>query len=350
MSKKLLIYFFQLLLSLNLLGLQGSLHAMIKNEQLSSTLENEVVVATKRIPLEGFPKAFNPSIIQTNFGWLLTFRYLPEPKLKPWISHIGVVLLNESLEQISKPELIHTSLEMRKSPSQAEDARIFSYQDKMYLLYNDNIEITSPNNSERRDMFLAEISYDGEHFTVLSPFKLMHEGKYFKQKWQKNWVPFVWNETLLFSYSLAPHEVLAAELQTGCCQSLFMTSSTFPWKYGTLRGGTPAMLVDGEYLAFFHSSMVTRSESSKGKRMHHYYMGAYTFSSQPPFAMTHFTPAPIIEKGFYTVSDYDKRVIFPGGYVILGEFIYLAYGKDDMEVWVAIINKDELKKTMLEIP
>jgi hypothetical protein len=52
----------------------------------------------------------------------------------------------------------------------------------------------------------------------------------------------------------------------------------FCWNYGELRGGTEAKLVGGEYLAFFHSQGTIHSHSSMT-----YWMGAYTFSRDPPF-------------------------------------------------------------------
>ena len=82
------------------------------------------------------------------------------------------------------------------------------------------------------------------------------------------------------------------------------------------------------------------------KPLRHYYMGAYTFSPEPPFNIKKITTFPIIADGFYTPSDYDKRVIFPGGFVSDGEHIYIAYGKDDCEIWIATLDKEELKKNL----
>jgi predicted GH43/DUF377 family glycosyl hydrolase len=154
------------------------------------------------------------------------------------------------------------------------------------------------------------------------------------------------------SYSLIPHEVLYTDCLTGESVS-FVTSSLsnkkWKWNWGTLRGGTPAMLVNGEYLAFFHSSLEVVSLVSNGNCMHHYYMGAYTFSSEPPFEITKMTPMPLIAEGFYTSSPLPKRVIFPGGYVIRDTHFYLAYGKDDQEIWIASINKQRLKELLVPL-
>ena len=75
-------------------------------------------------------------------------------------------------------------------------------------------------------------------------------------------------------------------------------------------------------------------------------MGAYTFSPTPPFQITRFTPEPIVAEGFYTQSSQWKRVIFPGGFVVADPYIYVAYGKHDVEMWIATIDKAELKKAL----
>jgi predicted GH43/DUF377 family glycosyl hydrolase len=162
-------------------------------------------------------------------------------------------------------------------------------------------------------------------------------------------VPFDWHGQLLFAYGLNPHEIIMPDLNLGRCHPLCDSTFTTRWHWGEWRGGTPALLVDGEYLAFFHSSIQTRSPASKGMVMHHYYMGAYSYAGDPPFAMRSATREPIVSEGFYTYSSYEKRVIFPGGFAVVGSSIYVAYGKDDNELWIATLDKAELKKAMKPI-
>ncbi|MFI0434863.1 MAG: hypothetical protein ACH350_03920 [Parachlamydiaceae bacterium] len=311
----------------------------------------DIVTSIKKIILPEFPYAHNPSLVDTDEGLLLSFRYVPD-LLAPWISYIGVVFLNEDFEPISKPQLLNTRVGNPLIPSQSEDARLISYQGNLYVLYNDNHTLVNPTFEHRRDMYIARLFYQDQQFTLSEPLKLYHHEKYYSQKWQKNWVPFVWDDALLLSYSLRPHEVLYPDLTSG--RSIPFVISEFgnqkwEWKWGQLRGGTPALLVDDEYLAFFHSSIVTSSTASKGKAIHHYYMGAYTFSHEPPFHITQITSSPIIADGFYTSSNLPKQVIFPGGFIIRNGYYAVAYGKNDQEVWVAIINRKKLKKVLVPV-
>lgn len=305
-----------------------------------------VISSTFRIPLDEYPGAFNPSIVKINEGYILTFRYLPEPKEKPWVSYIGAALLNHDFKRIDSGELLDIRFNNLHTPSQAEDARIFKYQDGYYFTYNDNPDVTNTSSKDRRDIYIAQLSYHNGHFTASPPVKLIHPYMYEKRTWEKNWMPFVWNDTLFLSYSLHPHEILHANLETGECLPIFSTNSTSKWKWGEMRGSTPALLEDEEYLAFFHSGKEIISGATNNKKMWHYYIGAYTFSATPPFNISKISTLPINEKSFYVNSDNPKRVIYPGGFVVSGKNIYLAYGKDDIEIWIAVINKDKLMNSL----
>ena len=306
-----------------------------------------IVINSVRIPLNDFPKAHNPSLIKIDQGLLLVFRYLPDNK-KLNISRIGVMILDEHFNRISKPHLLDTRL-IGTSPSQSEDARVFAVNGELYLIFTDNLDVSSPSNQQRRDMYMCKLHYvDGEFFAGL-PTRLYHETEYQKFKWQKNWVGFDWCGELMLIYAPHPHEILYPDLHTGECYSIYKTCPKINWEWGTMRGGTAPIMMDGEYLAFFHSAIMTSSLASQGKKMWHYYMGAYTFSADPPFAMTSISPAPIVGDNFYTQSKFEKRVVFPGGVVDCGEHLLVAYGKDDSEVWITKISKDALKASMVPV-
>jgi predicted GH43/DUF377 family glycosyl hydrolase len=314
-------------------------------EGKSSKNQTDMIISTTQIKLKEFPCIWNPSLIKTKEGFLLTFRYCLAPE-RPWISYIGCVMLNDELKPISKAQLLNTREPGDLTSSQAEDARVFASNGKAYLIYNDNVEVECPRAEHRRDMFMAKIQFEKGQFRLTKPIKLFHPDKYQQRRIQKNWVPFDWKGNILLSYSLNPHEVIYPNLVNGECASISEVPFKNSWRWGEWRGGTPALLVDGEYLAFFHSSIFKSSSVSQGIAMHHYYMGAYTFSAEPPFEITSASTKPIIGDGFYTVSSSEKRVIFPGGFAAVGSTLYVAYGKDDNELWIAKIDKNKLKQSL----
>jgi predicted GH43/DUF377 family glycosyl hydrolase len=324
---------------------QEDLELDVAPKKLNS-LKKNIVVETKRIILNEFPNAFNPSIIEADFGYLLTFRYCP---LKPYdvVSYLGIVRLDHNFNPISPAQLIDTRFGNHQVPAQSEDARLFSLNGKLYIIYNDNPDVIMPSIFDRRDLYLAELYVSDGNYYLSYPLKLKHADKYSSILWQKNWVPFVSNGKLYFSYSIYGHEVLEANVETGICSTVHHTTMDYQWKFGSLRGGTPGILIGGKYYSFFHSSMYMTSYASKGKEMIHYLMGAYTFSAEPPYEILEITPAPIECRGFYTRSECDKRVIFPCGIIDAGDVIYVTYGKDDREMWVATIEKNKLDKCLI---
>jgi predicted GH43/DUF377 family glycosyl hydrolase len=322
----------------------------LQGSDLFNEPDQEIILAAKQIVFEQFPQAYNPSLIQVDNGFILIFRHCPERVYQSWLSDIGIVLLDENLNPVTEPELLNTRSKRSKTPSQAEDARIFSHRNKLYIIYNDNIDEIFFETWKRRDMFIAELQYSNGHFNLAPPLKVYNEEKYASVMQQKNWVPFEWNRNLYFSYSLNPHEVITPSIRNGACHLAYKSEPKIDWPYGKMKGSTPPLLVDGEYLAFFHSWEKMKSPSSFGHKLYHYFMGAYTFSTEPPFEITQISPKPIIGKDFYVPSLYsEKRVIFPGGFAVKNDRIYLAYGRNDCEIWIATIDKNALKKSLIRV-
>lgn len=307
--------------------------------------DNTIIIAEKKIEFDDYPGAFNPSLARIDNGYLLTFRYCPDPVFNPHISWIGIVHLNETFDPITEPQILNTRLVNQKIAPQAEDARLFFYRDRLFLLFNDNPHIDTPSLSDRRDMYIAELFSIQNSFQISIPLKLFYSAKN-SQLWEKNWVPFTLDQNLFFSYSILPHEVLQPNFFDGECFASFQTETPHLWKYGTVRGGTPALLIDGEYLSFFHSSVVIPPSRYWDTSCWFYFMGAYTFSPTPPFTITKMTQIPIFKEGFYDPDSYGKKVIFPGGFVDAGPVIYLAYGKDDCEIWIATLDKKALYQAL----
>lgn len=302
----------------------------------------------RKLTFKGFPEAYNPSLIASKDGLILVFRFHPKAD-KLHISNICVVQLNELLEPISEPQVLNTRDDDSPVPSQAEDARIFSYCGELYLIYNDNIDVEGHQRPMRRNLFIAKLKHIDDKFFLEKPVKLFHAVNFERQLIEKNWSPFEWNNHLLLTYTISPHEVLRVNLASGCCEPIYCTESGFYWKWGGLRGGTPARVIDGEYFAFSHSWAPMSSRASQFTSMVHYVAGAYTFNPDPPFEIRRVTPVPIICDSFYTQSDYWKRVIYPGGYAKFEDHVYLAYGRDDREIWIAKLSWKDIQDHLVPV-
>ena len=99
-------------------------------------------------------------------------------------------------------------------------------------------------------MYVVELFYNGEKFSAGEPECLRSTEEKTDMRYEKDWVPFDYQGELLLSYSLAPHRVLRPIFGTKSCETVSACSRSFPWNWGTPRGGTQALRDGDHYLAF----------------------------------------------------------------------------------------------------
>lgn len=172
-------------------------------------------------------------------------------------------------------------------------------------------------------------------------------------------MPFEYNGTLHFIQSIHPLHVLALTSVDGNRLATLRTvyrdtaNSTrpLPWlgqEYGShIRGGTPAILVRGVYLAFFHTQVNLKVFYS----LNTYFMGAVTFCPHPPFKMHSISVYPIVDRRLYEgnwVPKFHNYVVFPSGLVLEedGDHVLLSLGHQDMSAWVMRLEINSLFDTM----
>lgn len=314
---------------------------------------SDFVLETKQIRIPEHPTAFNPGIVRFNGMYLLSFRILPDPK-QTFTSEIGLILLNESFEPLGEPQLLTLRDEDSRVPPRAEDARLIVVNDKLYIVYDDNPEPRISKGGFR--VYVAEVYYDGEHFMADKIEALQYFEGESNQRREKSWVPFAYQNSLLLAYSLQPHIIFHPLLDgSGICETIATTIPRINWPWGELRGGTPALQENDHYLAIFHSSIDMTTQQSKGKRATHYFMGAYTFSTHPPFDLTAISANPIVGADFYEGRQYKPywkpiKCVFPCGYTADEHHLWVVYGRDDYEVWVAKLDKQRLLNSLIPIP
>lgn len=310
----------------------------------------DFVLEEKQIFIPGYPDAFNPSLIRWYDGRLLLSFRTRDP-LTHSTHLMGFAWLNEEFEVSGEVSLLSIYDAAPLKASRAQDPRLIQVGTTYYIAYNN---ILNDQNIEKRRMLVASLHYDHDHFYINNPHYLVDFVGDPKNFAEKNWAPFEYGGSLLFSYSLNPHRVFKPSLVNGHCETLACTTKKVQWKWGELRGGTPALLHEDHYLGFFHSAIDTITPFSKGKKITHYFMGAYCFEKEPPFALTHISPEPIQGATFYTGPDYPTwkplRVIFPGGFVFDDTYIWIVYGKQDYESWVVKIDKQKLLNSLTKVP
>lgn len=306
---------------------------------------DDFILETKQIIVPGFPGAFNASIIRWQGHLLLCFRIRDSKMVSTF--EMGLVWLDDDFNPISTPQILEIWGQNPSSYIKNQDPRLIIINQRLYILYSNFIDLDG---IITRRMFIAELQNDYEKFFIENPICL-HSFEKTKKRWEKNWVPFNYYENLLLAYSIIPHHILKPFLDSGTCTTISLAPSSIDWQWGELRGGTPAILDGNEYLAFFHSSKIMATAHSRGKKIQHYFMGAYTFAAQPPFAITRMSPRPIVGKNFYHGQEYPTwkplHVVFPVGLLADENYLWVTYGRQDFEIWVTKIDKKGLYKSLV---
>jgi predicted GH43/DUF377 family glycosyl hydrolase len=316
-----------------------------------------IVLKTKKISIENIQHPYNSSIIKlkNEKNYELFFRFdvkNPKPlinkKLK-FSSFIGKVSLDENFCVIGKTSIINTK------SNYSEDPRVFKINNKVYLTYND----LAKTKKYCRTIRLAELKSNNIDVNFITDLDL-HLNSI-----EKNWMPFEFFATkasnkLYFVYQMNPHKIL--NIENPKCNKIenilypdnpTLISKIWPEKWGVPRGGTPAQLVNGEYLSFFHSSFKSNLSNKTW-----YVMGAYTFEAKPPFRITKISRHPILFKNIYDIkhrnmTSKNLRCIFPAGYVVDKldgkQVLHVSCGINDSGTKIITIDKDNLIKSMKKI-
>jgi len=316
-------------------------------------MAQDYVIGVKQIKLSQYPYAFNPSIVRWRGKLVVSFRVLQNPSYaQPFNSDIGIVFLDDEFEVVGDPYILPLRRPESSVPNRAEDGRLIVCNDRLYCVYSDCEEERVTRGGFR--VYIAELSFENDRWHVdaerITWFTGMSENRR-----EKNWVPFVYNDTLLLAYSIDPHLIVQPERGTNSAYEVAYSSHQLPWNFGEIRGGTPAVRDGDEYLAFFHSAQRMATIHSHGENLMHYFMGAYKFSAEPPFNITRMSAQPIIGKQFYRGAEYTpyprwrkKYVVFPCGIMIDGDYVIVLYGRNDHEMWIAVLDKKQLYANMGE--
>lgn len=316
-------------------------------------LAQDFVLETKQIKIPEYPEAFNPSIVKWKDQILLSFRIIPDP-MQPFTSMIGLILLDKKWQPIGKAQILQLRSPYSTIPCRAEDSRLLYVGEQLYIVYSDHSGPMLSKGGFR--MVIAEVHHNAKRgFYLKNMHRIVHYPGANPTLREKNWVPFAHENNLMLAYQLSPHTLFQYHPSLGICTAAPSSPEQISWDWGILRGGTPALMLDSEeYLSIFHSVKKMETKQSNGKMINHYFMGAYTFEAKPPFRITKMSQEPIIGNNFYQGKSYKPywfptQCVFPCGMIIDEETIWISYGRQDHELWIAKLDKKRLLSAMIRL-
>lgn len=299
-----------------------------------------------------FVIATNPGVVKDEDGFLLVFRaectslfdYLFKHLTFNRTKKLGLCRLDHEFNVVSTPIYLKESAPGEKKSKQSpNDPRLVAFRGKYYAFYNDRY-FSAEENGFVRQLYMCEVMQDGFGAAKRLTFPLREEFTEKGQKFrhiEKNWSPFVFEDQLYLVYLIEPHVVIHLDVESGQCELVSECDYQKVWDFGIARGGTPCIKLGDQYLSLFHSPC-------KGFCLGHshpnvYIMGAYAFSSTPPFEIKGMTKKPIANETFFKGI---RKLIFPTALIDQGDDLLIFYGRDDKEMWVFKTPKDKLLNEM----
>jgi len=245
-----------------------------------------------------------------------------------------------------------------------EDARLFMDSDaNLHIIY-------SVKTQGKYGVYVARLhmNYSSNSFYLQFPIsRLLASHDQYSDN-EKNWSPFLYERRLdilvnnklpktLFVYSIVPHRIVMINESTAQgmhAVTVFVTATRTTWMYGAPRGGTPCELVRTrhglKYLSFFHSH---------GRYNHPailtWYMGAYLFEAEPPFAVEYMSREPLYPKALYDETEGGwaykavDYIVYPLGFVVNNGTVYLSVGKNDNSGWIIALDMTILVDNMISV-
>jgi predicted GH43/DUF377 family glycosyl hydrolase len=303
---------------------------------------------------------FNSSLVRNVEGkLLLVYRYGHNPPCQH--DKVAACYLDDELSVVkgsNTPLPLHTNYLQSAAARQkstvpfkqgehCEDPRAILFNNHVFVVYTDGWSIgVAKLNPET-----LQVVYS--HYLTTPSCIIPHPSKNHDGR-EKNWTPLPSKDskTLCFIYSDSPRTILQYKDEGDrlVYQCTLLCPTSLSWRYGCVRGGTPAIpFAKGQLITFFHSS------DQQSKNTIQYHIGAYVFQDEQPYRILKQTVVPLLsggptfgpkrERGSYS----HPFVVFPCGAVRLEDGGFLvSLGVNDVDVGLLKVSKDQLEDVLVD--
>lgn len=276
---------------------------------------------------------YNCAIAEAGRKQYLVTRHWERKGMRIWDSRIVVFSIEPGMK-LRDP--IRLEFPILTDYEQFEDPRVTFHEGKFYVCHCSWNRYETFHSRQIFSRFSANWKHE-ESWCVSYGF---NTSKDVGRGHEKNWTWFNHGGQWHMVYRFSPHVVCLTQREIVVREH--ETEAQIPWAYGEVRGGSNPVPVDGEYWSFFHSSLPWKNRQKR------YFMGAYAFRAQPPFAITRVTPEPL-----FVGSEYDTRILgcppvmFPCGALFKkDQWLVVGGVNDEACFWARIPHKDLIGKAV----
>ena len=248
---------------------------------------------------------------------------------------IGISKLDSELNPSDK---IILELPSKGTKGIQEDARFFTYNNKLHVIYTEIDHSVIP--QWHATMRLARLNDD---FTLDHMIPL-HYGSN-PDGIEKNWIFFTDGEKLNFIYDIRTSRVVNIHPNTGRVKKEYEDKQIY-YPYGILRGGTiPTKWDDDHLIAFNHTSTDFKWLDRR------YAFGAYLIQSKPPYKVTHLSIEPLVYGSRQNLfcGGGNGKCIFPCGHIERNGNFLVSCGVNDTFNCIIQIPREKIEESLIEI-
>jgi predicted GH43/DUF377 family glycosyl hydrolase len=293
------------------------------------TQEFPIVYETPTGPI--FPENFfNGSILHYKDRMLFCCR----ADQRPWFENIRLVVCELDFNFVPKTETIKfLNVGSDRGLFHVEDPRLFICNDSINIVYGDGYKV-----------YHAVLNDDlsCREWKNITTFGLLGIAEHDIR--EKNWTPFEYDNKVAVIYSDSPRVIFFP--YTGKC---VLSNQSIEWDFGQVRGGTPAIKWQGNYVTFFHSALNDNSKNWFEGRT--YFVGAYVFEPKPPFRVISMTKIPLMKGEIFPDNPIAPivKAVFPAGVARTHDSFYVSMGLNDSCTGVLRISKSLLEKILEKV-
>ena len=279
---------------------------------------------------EGF-KIFNPSISKTSQQHVMTFRCSNFTNCK------SNSLLDRfsNFKKLSKRNFkshvvlrFEASREMRLIDVELEGSKFDALEDVRPLEFKQSLILTgSARDSNDRMRMMFGVYDELRNRLSLKKLHIKNSEMLKEQRDEKNWMPFVMNDELMFVYSVNPHVILRCEVESGECVEVHRKQYDMP---ENIRGGHVAEH-EGDYYGVVHTRVSANSYLTRFYKFDRNFeivgvTDPFTFSDKPKYDTT--------------------QIQFASGILIEGDDVIVTYGEQDCESKVCVLKLKHLQQQL----
>jgi predicted GH43/DUF377 family glycosyl hydrolase len=307
-----------------------------------------MIKSMKLLKIPGLSKAaYNPAILAVSDGYIMAFRidnfikfYNPSERYHNYTSDIAMVKLDMNFKIVGKYTLISNHINGCPNRCSVEDPRLIAVNDKIYMVYNRGEAIATKDIQSNRKMYLSEIQYDTNEFSIVNTIALISPFQF--RTVERNWVPFVKEKELYLIYSTEPNlVVIKPNLETGISEVVSDAYFDSKSNFGQIKGGTPLVEISSnKYLGFFHSNI------DNGKKRIYYIIPSILDVSDNKYRFTSILRYPLFLDLYSFPDEMLVSLLFPSGLIIEGNDLVLSLGKNDGEILLMRLDKKHLFKEL----